>query len=33
VAAAGGKFLVRGAADEVRDQGLRERTVVIVFPT
>jgi uncharacterized protein (DUF1330 family) len=33
VAAAGGKFLVRGVADEVRDQGLKERTVVIEFPT
>jgi uncharacterized protein (DUF1330 family) len=33
VAAAGGKFLVRGAAEEVREQGLKERTVVIEFPT
>ncbi|MBN3846401.1 DUF1330 domain-containing protein [Paraburkholderia sp. Ac-20342] len=33
VAAAGGKFLVRGAADEAREQGLTERTVVIEFPT
>jgi uncharacterized protein (DUF1330 family) len=33
VAAAGGKFIVRGVADEVREQGLKERTVVIEFPT
>ncbi len=33
VAAAGGKFLVRGVADEVREQGLKERTVLIEFPT
>ncbi|MGY6159305.1 DUF1330 domain-containing protein [Paraburkholderia strydomiana] len=33
VAAAGGKFLVRGVADEVREQGLKERTVVIEFPS
>ena len=31
VAAAGGKFLVRGVADEVHEQGLKERTVVIEF--
>jgi uncharacterized protein (DUF1330 family) len=33
VAAAGGKFLVRGVADEVHEQGLKERTVVIEFPS
>ncbi|MEM5455740.1 DUF1330 domain-containing protein [Paraburkholderia phytofirmans] len=33
VAAAGGKFIVRGVADEAREQGLKERTVVIEFPT
>jgi uncharacterized protein (DUF1330 family) len=33
VAAAGGKFLVRGVADAAREQGLTERTVVIEFPT
>ncbi|MGF6754396.1 DUF1330 domain-containing protein [Paraburkholderia sp. GAS334] len=33
VAAAGGKFIVRGLADEVREHGLKERTVVIEFPT
>ena len=33
VAAAGGKFIVRGVADEVREQGLKERTVVIEFPS
>jgi uncharacterized protein (DUF1330 family) len=33
VAAAGGKFVVRGVADEVREQGLKERTVVIEYPT
>jgi uncharacterized protein (DUF1330 family) len=33
VAAAGGKFLVRGVADEVREHGLKERTVLIEFPT
>jgi uncharacterized protein (DUF1330 family) len=33
VAAANGKFIVRSAADEVREQGLKERTVVIEFPT
>jgi uncharacterized protein (DUF1330 family) len=33
VAAAGGKFLVRGVADAAREQGLIERTVVIEFPT
>ncbi|MEM5384497.1 DUF1330 domain-containing protein [Paraburkholderia phymatum] len=33
ITAAGGKFIVRGAADEVREQGLKERTVVIEFPT
>ncbi|WP_345814211.1 DUF1330 domain-containing protein [Paraburkholderia sp. PREW-6R] len=31
VAAAGGKFIVRGVADEVHEQGLKERTVVIEF--
>jgi uncharacterized protein (DUF1330 family) len=31
VAAAGGKFIVRGPAEEVREQGLKERTVVIEF--
>ncbi|WP_144139754.1 DUF1330 domain-containing protein [Paraburkholderia sp. BCC1884] len=31
IAAAGGKFVVRGAADEVREQGLKERVVVIEF--
>ena len=29
VAAAGGKFIVRGVAEEAREQGLKERTVVI----
>jgi uncharacterized protein (DUF1330 family) len=33
VAAAGGKFIVRGTADEAREQGLKERTVVIEFAT
>jgi uncharacterized protein (DUF1330 family) len=33
VVAAGGKFIVRGVADEVREQGLKERTVLIEFPT
>ncbi|MEC5404147.1 DUF1330 domain-containing protein [Paraburkholderia sp. MPAMCS5] len=33
VTAAGGKFLVRGVADEVHEQGLKERTVVIEFPS
>jgi uncharacterized protein (DUF1330 family) len=33
VAAAGGKFIVRGVADEAREQGLKERTVVIEFPS
>jgi uncharacterized protein (DUF1330 family) len=33
VAAASGKFIVRGVADEVREQGLKERTVLIEFPT
>ncbi|HEY4296009.1 MAG TPA: DUF1330 domain-containing protein [Paraburkholderia sp.] len=33
VAAAGGKFVVRGVADEAREQGLKERTVVIEFPS
>jgi uncharacterized protein (DUF1330 family) len=33
VAAAGGKFIVRGVADETREQGLKERTVVIEFAT
>ena len=33
VAAAGGKFLARGIADEVREHGLKERTVLIEFPT
>lgn len=33
VSAAGGKFIVRGVADEAREQGLKERTVVIEFPT
>jgi len=33
VAAAGGKFIVRGVADEVHEQGLKERTVVIEYPT
>ena len=31
--AAGGKFIVRGVAEEAREQGLKERTVVIEFPT
>jgi uncharacterized protein (DUF1330 family) len=33
LAAAGGKFIVRGVAAEAREQGLQERTVVIEFPT
>jgi uncharacterized protein (DUF1330 family) len=33
VAAAGGKFLVRGVADEIREHGLKERTTLIEFPT
>lgn len=33
MAHAGGKFVVRGMADEVREQGLNQRTVVIEFPT
>ena len=33
VAAAGGKFIVRGVAEEAREQGLKERTVVIEFAT
>jgi len=31
VAAAGGKFIVRGVAEEAHEQGLKERTVVIEF--
>jgi uncharacterized protein (DUF1330 family) len=33
VVAAGGKFIVRGLAEEVREHGLKERTVVIEFPS
>jgi uncharacterized protein (DUF1330 family) len=33
IAAAGGKFIVRGMADETHEQGLKERTVVIEFAT
>ncbi|HWT39131.1 MAG TPA: DUF1330 domain-containing protein [Paraburkholderia sp.] len=33
ITAAGGKFIVRGPAEEVREHGLKERTVVIEFPT
>lgn len=33
IAAAGGKFLVRSTAEEAREQGLKERTVVVEFPT
>ncbi|WP_025599362.1 DUF1330 domain-containing protein [Burkholderia sp. WSM2230] len=33
VTAAGGRFLVRGVADEIREQGMKERTVVIEFPS
>ncbi|WP_233833917.1 DUF1330 domain-containing protein [Paraburkholderia sp. ZP32-5] len=33
VAAAGGKFIVRGVAEEAHEQGLKERTVVIEFAT
>ncbi|CAD6519130.1 DUF1330 domain-containing protein [Paraburkholderia sabiae] len=33
ITAAGGKFIVRSAAEEVREHGLKERTVVIEFPT
>ena len=33
LAAAGGKFLVRGLAEEVREQGLKDRTVVVEFAT
>jgi uncharacterized protein (DUF1330 family) len=33
VAAAGGKFIVRGPAEEAHEQGLKERTVVIEFAT
>ncbi|TKC87684.1 DUF1330 domain-containing protein [Trinickia terrae] len=33
VEAAGGKFLVRAVAEEAHEQGLKERTVVIEFPT
>ncbi|MBN3766268.1 DUF1330 domain-containing protein [Burkholderia sp. Ac-20365] len=33
IAAAGGKFIVRGPAEEVREGGLKERTVVVEFPT
>ncbi|CAB3774792.1 DUF1330 domain-containing protein [Paraburkholderia humisilvae] len=29
----GGKFVVRGPAEEAREQGLKERTVVIEFPS
>jgi uncharacterized protein (DUF1330 family) len=31
IAAAGGRFLARGAPDAVLEQGLRERTVLIEF--
>lgn len=31
--AAGGKFIVRSVAEEAHEQGLKERTVVIEFPT
>jgi uncharacterized protein (DUF1330 family) len=30
---AGGKIIVRGVPDEVREHGLKERTVVIEFPS
>ncbi|MGF6773615.1 uncharacterized protein (DUF1330 family) [Paraburkholderia sp. GAS199] len=33
IAAAGGKFIVRGPAEEVREQGVKQRTVVIEFPS
>ncbi|ALL68295.1 hypothetical protein K788_0000620 [Paraburkholderia caribensis MBA4] len=33
VVAAGGRVLVREIADEVREQGLKERTVIIEFST
>jgi uncharacterized protein (DUF1330 family) len=33
IEAAGGKFIVRSAAEEVREHGLKERTVVVEFPT
>lgn len=33
VRAAGGTFVVRGVATEVRENGVAERTVVIEFPT
>ncbi|CAN7671963.1 DUF1330 domain-containing protein [Caballeronia sp. LjRoot34] len=33
IAAAGGRFIVRGMPHEVREQGLNERTVVIEFPS
>lgn len=33
VQAAGGKFVVRGATEEAREQGLKERTVLVEFPT
>ncbi|WCM24222.1 DUF1330 domain-containing protein [Paraburkholderia bryophila] len=33
VAAAGGKFVVRGVAEDAREQGLKERTVVIEYPS
>lgn len=33
VAATGGKFIVRGPAETAHEQGLKERTVVIEFPS
>ncbi|MGF6241822.1 MULTISPECIES: DUF1330 domain-containing protein [Paraburkholderia] len=33
VEAAGGRVIARGVADEVREHGLKERTVVIEFPS
>src|SRR6218665_3599334 len=33
IAAAGGRFVVRGMQSEVHEQGLSERTIVIEFPS
>jgi len=33
IAAAGGRFVVRGMPSEVHEQGLSERTIVIEFPS
>lgn len=32
IEASGGRFIIRGIAEEVREQGMKARTVVIEFP-